>query len=130
MILGTDVSAAGSSYIWTPSCPAGTSFLHVVAIGLSWNGTACATPNTGTSSLVSGGPASDLRYWDFTTGTYDQADLSSIRFDSCSPTLSPNWVPNAPSGVYNYNYFYYLRVDFMDTNGSFLADTIWSVNTV
>jgi hypothetical protein len=124
------VDPAGAFYVWQPSCLPTDSFLRVAANGIAWNGTACATPNTGSSSLVTGGGAGDLRFGDPFT-SYDQVVTGATRFASCSPTLSPgNWVANGSSGVHTFNYQYYLEVNPMDTSGSFQADTIWTVSTL
>lgn len=117
-------------YIWTPSCPTGTPFLQVVANGISWAGSVCATSNSGTSSLVIGGQESDLSFGPFSAPNYDNIDQNGTLFRNCSQPLGNNWVTNSASGTYNFNYFYYLHVVSGDTPGTFQTDTIWSVNTV
>ncbi len=121
---GNPVASQGSFYIWTPSCPAGQSFLTVEST-LPWELSTCATESTGTSTLsvAQGDLGWDFAYLLPSVPTYSEANAANQFATSCQ---SPKF--GGPFGFYPMDMRYVLRVDLGDQPGAFSSTTNWTLS--
>ncbi len=123
---GNRTLGQGTIYIWIPTCAPGQQFLMIEST-IDWQAHICATVNAGSSSLsVAQG---DLKYGagDFSEGTrtYTYLDQGLFPFGSCQ---SVSGVFTRQAGFYTFPMAYTLRVDLIDSPGSFVSTTTWMIS--
>jgi hypothetical protein len=123
---GDPILGQGVFYIWSATCDPGAWTIQVES-SVSWDGSVCATENSGTSGLsVASG---DLRWTgsffiDLETA-YNRIERATLTFpQACG---NSHWITDQPSGTYANDFRYALRVDIGASPGDFASTTTWMV---
>ncbi len=116
--------ASNAFYVWTPSCPLDTSFVHIES-STPGEATVCVSENLGASSVG----INRLR-WMFEVPqpiTFEYAVSGSSPFPLCSDGPL-RWTSLAP-GTFDFDFLYLLLLDSADTPGTFSTTTVWEVSS-
>ncbi len=122
---GDRALSQGTIYIWFPSCSPGEQFIEVEAT-LQWALHACASENSGSSSLAVAKGDLGWGYVDRSNGTPSYADAEG--YPQFNPTCQ-NSITGAANGLHQYSYSYLLHVDVDDRVGTFRSTTTWMAVT-